>query len=362
LLPFGAGFSTFDVIPGKTYLLRLVNAALNTHLWFSVANHTLEVVGADGSYTYPFETSLVFLSPGQTTDVLITADQNGGTYEISASIYGREDAPLTRPVAYLQYPYPSPLSDFPFKPFLPAYNDTGVQFAFANNLRTLNAGRVPLTVNRNLFITIGITDRLCTDQPVAPICDGISPPFRAQAALNNLTFQIPHTALLQADYFNISGVFTETFPDNPPNVFDYTAPGSPPAPLRVSNYGTRIIGINFNDTVQVVLQDTNQGGFENHPFHLHGHNFYILGQGFGTYDPSIDGSNSLNLYDPPLRNTVSVPYRGWAVIRIKMNNPGKHLATNSHCSSICTVHFSFGVYLNYFNIILKLQQCSAVII
>ncbi|PRQ56865.1 putative laccase [Rosa chinensis] len=36
---------------GKTNLLRVINAALNQPLFFSVANHKLTVVGADASYT-----------------------------------------------------------------------------------------------------------------------------------------------------------------------------------------------------------------------------------------------------------------------------------------------------------------------
>jgi FtsP/CotA-like multicopper oxidase with cupredoxin domain len=62
-----------------------------------------------------------------------------------------------------------------------------------------------------------------------------------------------------------------------------------------------------------------------HPFHLHGHSFYVLGQ-----------PGSLNLKDPPLKDTVNVPAKGELVIQWKADNPGKwffhchiewHLAT-----------------------------------
>jgi FtsP/CotA-like multicopper oxidase with cupredoxin domain len=62
-----------------------------------------------------------------------------------------------------------------------------------------------------------------------------------------------------------------------------------------------------------------------HPFHLHGHSFYVLGK-----------PGALNLKDPPLKDTVNVPSKGGLVIQWKADNPGKwffhchiewHLAT-----------------------------------
>lgn len=61
--------------------------------------------------------------------------------------------------------------------------------------------------------------------------------------------------------------------------------------------------------------------------HLHGHEFYVLATGSGNFDPSRDASK-FNLVDPPLRNTIGVPVRGWAVIRFVANNPGVWLM---HC-------------------------------
>ncbi|CAM8974700.1 unnamed protein product [Rhodiola kirilowii] len=64
-----------SVSRGKTYLLRIMNAALNNEMFFAVANHTLTVVEVDAAYTKPFKTSAIMIAPGQTTSVLLTADQ-----------------------------------------------------------------------------------------------------------------------------------------------------------------------------------------------------------------------------------------------------------------------------------------------
>jgi len=42
------------VKPTKTYLLGLINAALNDKLFFSIANHTFTVVDVDAIYVKSF--------------------------------------------------------------------------------------------------------------------------------------------------------------------------------------------------------------------------------------------------------------------------------------------------------------------
>ncbi|RWW50956.1 hypothetical protein BHE74_00042737 [Ensete ventricosum] len=59
------------VKPGKTYLLRLINAARNDELFFSIANHTVTVVETDANYVKPFDADTVLVTPGQTTNVVL---------------------------------------------------------------------------------------------------------------------------------------------------------------------------------------------------------------------------------------------------------------------------------------------------
>lgn len=61
-------------------------------------------------------------------------------------------------------------------------------------------------------------------------------------------------------------------------------------------------------------------GFVNayHPFHLHGHDFYILAQGFGAYTPVT----KLNRKNPPRRDTATMAGSGYLVIAFENDNPG----------------------------------------
>jgi len=77
----------FRVRSNETYLLRIINAALNTPLFFKVANHRFTVVGADAAYTTPYETDVVVIAPGQTVDALMVASAAVGRYYMAASPY-----------------------------------------------------------------------------------------------------------------------------------------------------------------------------------------------------------------------------------------------------------------------------------
>lgn len=61
-----------------------------------------------------------------------------------------------------------------------------------------------------------------------------------------------------------------------------------------------------------------------HPIHLHGHDFFVLAQGSGTYNSSV----SLALDNPLRRDTAMLPGSGYLVIAFKTDNPGAWLM---HC-------------------------------
>ncbi|RLM58653.1 hypothetical protein C2845_PM18G13040 [Panicum miliaceum] len=59
-----------NVENGKTYMLRIINAALNDDLFFKIAGNKITVVEVDAIYTKPFNTGTLLIAPGQTTNVL----------------------------------------------------------------------------------------------------------------------------------------------------------------------------------------------------------------------------------------------------------------------------------------------------
>ncbi|XP_072973243.1 laccase-2-like [Typha angustifolia] len=304
-----------EVEQGKTYLLRIVNAALNDDLFFAIAGHNMTVVEIDAVYCKPFTTAAILIAPGQTTNVLVKADQPSGRYYMAARAFNDVPIPVDNKTAaaILQYKGVS-TSIIPTLPQLPASNDTTFVGSFHDKLRSLNSpqypANVPLNVDRHLFYTVGLGVNPCTT-----CLNGT----RLTASLNNITFVMPTIGLLQAHYNNIKGVFRLDFPDKPPTAFNYT--GAPLTANLGTSKGTRLSKIAFNSTVELVLQDTNLLSAESHPFHLHGYNFFVVGRGIGNFDPAKDPAK-YNLVDPPERNTVGVPTGGWTAIRFRANNPG----------------------------------------
>lgn len=117
--------------------------------------------------------------------------------------------------------------------------------------------------------------------------------------------------------------------------------------------------------VDLVVNNLDDGG---HPFHMHGHSFYIMtvqkgAYGWGSYNPFEDayppGLEPESDYEPmegaerilpnknefypynvsrvALRDTVYIPRRGYAVLRFRADNPGVWLF---HCHMLW--HFATG--------------------
>ncbi|KAL5740575.1 hypothetical protein ACOSQ2_029755 [Xanthoceras sorbifolium] len=333
------------VQPGKTYLLRLINAALNDELFFSIANHTVTVVEVDANYIKPFETEKLLITPGQTTNILLKTKPfyPNASFYMFARPYATglgtfDNSTVAGVLEYEAPPNSSHLKKLPlFKPTLPALNDTAFASNYSTRLRSLASAQypanVPQTVDKQFFFTVGLGTNPC---PKNQVCQGPTNRTKFSASVNNISFILPSTALLQAHFFGKSnGVYTTDFPATPLIKFNYTGVPSNQT-INVMN-GTKVVVLPFNTSVELVLQDTSILGAESHPLHLHGFNFFVVGQGFGNYDPNKDPKN-FNLVDPVERNTVGVPSGGWVAIRFRADNPGVWFM---HCHF--EVHISWGL-------------------
>ncbi|CAA7032274.1 unnamed protein product [Microthlaspi erraticum] len=327
------------VRPGKTYMLRIINAALNEELFFKIAGHKLTVVEVDAAYTKPFKTDTVLIAPGQTTNVLLTANANAGSkYMVAATTF--MDAPIsfdnvtaTATLHYIGHTVSS--SKKTVLASLPPQNATWVATRFTNSLRSLNSleypAGVPTTVDHSLLFTVGLG---------ANPCRRCSSGVRIVAGINNVTFTMPKTALLQAHFFNIPHVFTDDFPAKPLNPYNYTETLDQSVNAATMK-GTKLYRLPYNATVQIVLQNTAMILSENHPIHLHGFNFFEVGRGLGNFNPEKD-PKMFNLVDPVERNTVGVPAGGWTAIRFIADNPGVWFM---HCH--LEIHTTWGLKMAF---------------
>ncbi|KAK3426129.1 hypothetical protein EUGRSUZ_F02651 [Eucalyptus grandis] len=190
---------------------------------------------------------------------------------------------------------------------------------FTGRLRSLASGEhpvpitVPQTVTHKFLSTISVNTFPCAKDSCAGRHGS-----RLAASMNNISFASPSIDILQAYYNRIKGVYGDQFPSKPPLKFNYTAEYLPLA-LETPRNGTLVKVLEYNATMEMVLQGTNVVAGTDHPMHLHGTSFYVVGWGFGNFhkkDPK-----RYNLMDPPLQNIIAVPKSGWAAVRFQAFNP-----------------------------------------
>jgi len=296
---------------------------MNLILFFSISKHKLTVVGADAMYTKPITRDYICISPGQTMDVLLHANQEPDQYYMAARAYSTNaqvafDNTTTTAIVQYRESY-TPLST-PSLPYLPYYNDTQAAFGFIKSIRGLPekySNDVPKKIKTRIITTVSINTFPC---PNGRTCEGPNGTILS-ASMNNISFQTSNKFdILEAYYYHINGVFRKGFPRFPPFIFNFTG-NSLPMTLNTPRRGTKVKVIKYGSAMEVVFQGTNLVAALDHPMHLHGFSFYVVGYGFGNFNKSKDTKN-YNLIDPPLLNTVLVPVNGWAAIRFVATNPG----------------------------------------
>nr|XP_029736390.1 L-ascorbate oxidase-like [Aedes albopictus]XP_029736391.1 L-ascorbate oxidase-like [Aedes albopictus] len=99
---------------------------------------------------------------------------------------------------------------------------------------------------------------------------------------------------------------------------------------------SHVVQVPLNSTVEMVLIDEGFTFDANHPFHLHGHAFRVVGMerlaGNITAEEvkRLDGEGKIKrrLKGAPIKDTVTIPDGGYTIIRFIANNPGYWLF---HC-------------------------------
>ncbi|KAJ4967926.1 hypothetical protein NE237_014627 [Protea cynaroides] len=150
---------------------------------------------------------------------------------------------------------------------LPAYNDTNTATAFSTAFQSRTNVQLSTDIGDNLFFTVGL--ELFNCPPGASTASNCQAPngSRFTASMNNVSFGLP---------------------------FNFSLLQEPVTLATCSKH----------QVVQV--------------------------EGFVNFNPKTDTS-SFNLVDPPLRNTVGLPVKGWAVIRFVADNPGNESQLAHFC-------------------------------
>ncbi|XP_065873189.1 L-ascorbate oxidase [Euphorbia lathyris] len=313
------------VIPGKTYRLRISSLTALSALSFQIQGHNMTVVEADGHYVDPFTVQNLFIYSGETYSVLVKMDQNSTrNYWMTTHIVSR-NATTPPGLAVLNY-YPNHPRRYPPTPppSGPIWNDRYPRFAQSVSIKSHKdfIHKPPLISNRTIIMLN--TQNLVNGK------------FRW--SINNVSFNLPHTPYLVSLKHNLTHLFTQVQPPEGHNFQSYDIYKAPENKNATISDG--IYRLQFNTTVDIVLQNANSmsnNTSETHPWHLHGHDFWVLGYGDGKFDLNRD-SKYYNLENPIMKNTVPVHPYGWTALRFQADNPGVWLF---HCH--IESHFFMGM-------------------
>ncbi|PQQ04903.1 L-ascorbate oxidase isoform X1 [Prunus yedoensis var. nudiflora] len=293
------------VVPGKTYRLRVASLTALSALSFQIEGHNMTVVEADGHYVEPFVVKNLFLYSGETYSVLIKADQDPSrNYWMTTNVVTR-NATTPPGLAILNY-YPNHPRRSP-----PAVPPAGPAW---DNVRARLDQSLAIKAHQGFIHPPPTSDRVIV-------------------LLNNKHHQ-------RLCPLNLTEAFDQT---SPPDGYDfvnydiYKTPNNTNA--TVSN---GIYRLQFNTTVDLILQNANTrnpNNSETHPWHLHGHDFWVLGYGEGKFDMFND-PKKYNLVNPIMKNTVPVHRYGWTALRFRADNPG---AWAFHCHIESHFYMGMGV-------------------
>ncbi|KAF3441452.1 hypothetical protein FNV43_RR15366 [Rhamnella rubrinervis] len=295
----------FNVLPNKTYRIRVASTTGLGSENLVIANHTMTVVESDGNYVEPFTMDNLDVHTGETYSVLITTNQNPNeNYWVSVRVTVR---PVIIPpgLTILNY-LPNSAWKLPTSPppRHPRWDDYEYNVNFAKKILALKGTpKPPRKAHRRIVL-------LNTENFV----DGYT-----KWAVNNVSLVLPSTPYLGAIKYGLKHAFHQRPPpENYDSDFDIINPAN-----RNAIFGNGVYVLDFNTTVDLILQNTNsmeQNFSAFHPWHLHGHDFWVLGYGEGKF--SEKDVKKFNLKNPPLRNTAVVFSDGWTALRFVADNPG----------------------------------------
>lgn len=265
--------------PGKTYLLRLINGAIQSTYKFYIDGHELEVINMDFTNIVPYKTNVVNIQIGQRYMVLVKASQPAGDYWMRAD----NQAACSRTIQALDI-------------------KGIVRYAGAES-----ATAAPTTTAYN-YITGCVDEPLASLVPMAKL-----DAFPSDQRFTDEVIVRPNSENLFKWYLSGTTFFSK-YED--PTLVRIIANDTAPI------YSGNLI-LDLPDMKKWIYMIVHSAIPLNHPIHLHGHDFLILGAGTGTYT-----NQKLNMFNPPRRDTANLPAAGWLVIAFETDNPGAWLL---HC-------------------------------
>ncbi|EPQ53867.1 ferroxidase [Gloeophyllum trabeum ATCC 11539] len=284
------GYNENATIPferGKKYRLRIVNTSAFAGFYFWIDGHEMQIIEADGVDTQPQPVDMLNLAVAQRYSVLV---------------YARNDS-----------------------------DSDAKNWAVHANMDTVMFDTVPDTLNPNVTSSISYTTppaSLAEITQLDPVDEYVDVNDTALVPVQAVPQLPPAAKTIELE------VSFDTMQDGTNHaMFNLQTYNTPLVPAVFSEltlgenatvagaYGPLSFVVDHLDVFDIVLKNGDAG---KHPFHLHGHQFQLVGRATdytsdnATLNPPLDEGQA----NPMRRDTVMVPSMGSATMRVVADNPG----------------------------------------
>lgn len=330
------GPEVIKVKPNQSYRMRAIGGVALSPLVFALEDHeNLTVIAADSRYTQPSETDIIQIGSGQRYDFILQTKTEEELQSLGKSLFWIQLETRYRQqnntfYALLSYETDDGFNDtIPSAPPLekPVYIPYSIQNWLEYTLEPLEDNNFPTAdqVSRQVFLTsaqiLGKSGAFWTVN---------NHTWTEDDERQNGTPYNSRTKSADTPYLvQIYEEGNKAIPDynNAVQKHDGWDP-------RLNVYAARV-----GEVIDIILVNEpngQAGGFDTHPWHLHGDHAYDLGSGFGSYN-ATENEIKLKGYRPVLRDTSflykytagddaspghAYASRGWRAWRLRVSNPG----------------------------------------
>ncbi|XP_062567441.1 uncharacterized protein LOC134229689 [Saccostrea cucullata] len=346
-------------ISSETYnRFRLINSGMTGSFKISIDSHQILLIASDGADLVPVDIDFLLINPGETYDVILYANQTAGNYWIRVETTAVMDVhfnPLKQNVSFTHLHYeeaknelpeseerkcsvkePCIMANCPWSPESLANIEPSIKCLSISDLKasssSSNSNPVSIPESPDDFQEIFLNFHFTGSDVKRP-----------RPAVNTIHYKSPPTPLLiNPDIAKDESIVCNN--EHMDHCGDYCQ-------------CTHVVKLETKKTTQLLflLRYGLQTG-TSHPVHLHGNRFHVLKIGHAVLNKTtgfvqdanqdIKFSNNyskakwrdsgwkngnapnLNTDNPPLKDTVVVPNRGYVVGRLQTENPGFWLL---HC-------------------------------
>ncbi|PZC81713.1 hypothetical protein B5X24_HaOG212157 [Helicoverpa armigera] len=329
--------SKIVVLAGFAYRLRIINAiAIECPVIVNIENHEMVVIATDGKPTKPVLARNVELYPGERMDVVVRASEEGGGYWIMTHGIGAcAGLAANAMLIYSGFNYTAMLQENQNE-FSQAKweSDLVVGGQMLESLQDVSHAAevksVYLGIDRNVvkvkdgdidfrYISDAIPKKAFFPAAFALHDNGV-------VQINGKSFLYPNVPILLRPRDVKQDMFCKVGEEE----------------KQVETQCVQVLDAEEGDVLEIALVNEGFGSNDSYTFHMHGYGMQVISTWQNPKDKPIskedfqrmikDGKILRNLQNPPVKDTITVPNKGYTIVRIKIDRGGSWLLECRSCA------------------------------